>query len=730
MKKSIHYIYITACFLLGMLSSCVDDETVPVGNITNANKPTLSEVVFVGKTASSITIEGEVTAYNGYPITERGIVWGTSSPLDISKDSRKSATDAGETIRLTAEDLKGSTEYYFCLYATNKAGTTLSNVFTTTTNTGLGVVRTFILDDQTRARSAKAGGVILSHGEGTISERGVYFYATSEGILKKDSVISTMKTDSFVCDLPNLLSSTMYDIQAYVKNEYGIFMGSIVKLTTGSGKPVLSDVITVIPKSNQATVTTEVLGIGDATALISKGFCWNKTGNSTLFDDSLAVAFVGDGIGTMTALLQPLNPQQQYYVFAYATNEYGTTYSLPKSFYTSSDLPTVITLGTPFISDSSVILAGEVINVGASNVGKVGVYYSTNSILGISDPKVEIVLSPPLSETSNFPYTFSTGNITGLKGATTYYYQAYASNDNGTSYGDVSSFQTPSIFTQETESFGGGTRVEGSSAYFVIGETGYLLGGDVGPDYINNLWSYNPTYNPRWGERNAYTAGKMKWMSSAVIETRVYVLGGLGAGSVEKDDFYVYRPVSNLWDNTLPTGPGPAYSRVGFSLNNNEVVYVGGMKDTAKNEVWAYNVSANTWSQKTDFPTKQYGGIAVTIDNNAYVGLGKNTAGVGNTQLWKSNGALTTWTPETPGSILSGNVLAGTVFNGKIYVIDKSSSNIYTIFEYDPVAKVWTRKSDLPYSWDIQFMFSIRNRIYIGFANNDKVVSYNPLWDN
>ena len=726
MKQDIHYIYIAVCLLLGVLSSCVDDETVPVGNITNAKIPELSIISSVVKTASTITIEGEVLSYNGYPVTERGICWGTSRQPDISKDSYKLQTGEGDLIKLTAEDLKGATLYYFCLFAKNQAGVAYSDVDSTMTDNGLGIVRTIILNDSTRATTAKVGGVIVSQGEGSILERGVYYSVTSGN---KDSIVSIMEQDSFVCDLSNLLPSTVYNIQAYVKNHFGIFVGSIETLTTNSGRPVLSDVITVTPKSNQATVSSAVLGVGDA-AIISRGFCWNKTGNPTISDDTISVAFNGDGIGTMTAVLKSLDPSQLYYVVAFARNEYGVAYSIVEQFVTSSDLPTVTTLGTPVISDSTVILEGTVMDVGVSNVEKVGVLYSTSSILGISDPKVEIILSPPLSETSSLPYTFSTGNITGLKGETTYYYQAYAINDKGISYGAVFSFQTPPIFTQETESFTGGTRIEGSSAYFVIGETGYLLGGDIGPNYINDLWIYNPILIPdRWRQRNAYPAGNMKWMSSAVIDTRVYVLGGLGTGSVEKDDFYVYNPVDNSW-HTRPTGPGPAYLRVGFSLNN-ELVYVGGMKDTAKNEVWAYNVLANSWLQKTDFPTKQYGGIAVTIDNNVYVGLGKNTAGVGNSQLWKSNGALTTWTPETPGSILSGNVLAGTVFNGKIYVIDKSSSNRYTIFEYDPVAKVWTRKSDLPDDviWDIQFMYAIKNRIYIGFANSNKVVSYNPFWD-
>jgi hypothetical protein len=350
----------------------------------------------------------------------------------------------------------------------------------------------------------------------------------------------------------------------------------------------------------------------------------------------------------------------------------------------------------------------------------------------ISDTRVELTTSP-ISGTS-VPRRFDT-TAGGLRGGTTYYVRAFAINGNGVAYGEAKILYTPSIFTQESESYyDGGFRVEGSSASFVIAGRGYLLGGDTGPTYVNNLYCYNPALSSRnrWGELERYTAGGMKWISVAVMGTRAYALGGLGIGSNVKDDFYVYNTVDNSWVPRT-TGPGPAYSRAGLSLTN-EIVYGGGMNNMALNEVWAYDVYYHTWMQKSNFPVSQYGGIALTIDNEVYAGLGKNTSGVGNKQLWKSSGALTNWTPEPSGSELSGNVVAGTVFNNKIYVIDKSSlthSSRYTLFEYDPASREWRRKSELPsYSWDIQFMYSIMDRIYIGFANSDKVVLYNPYWDN
>ena len=736
MKQGVFIIYITVCLLFGLLFSCIDDETVPVGNVTNANMPELSVVETKGATASTITITGRVLHHNGYPVTERGIVWGTSWPLNIEKDSHKSLTDSNDEINLTAEDVKSATSYYFCLYAVNKAGTRYSEKDSIRTESGLGTVETIIFTEYTRATTANAGGYIKARGEGTIREYGIYiWHDTPEGKTSKDSIISTTnisERDTFRCNLTNLLPSTIYHIQAYVKNNYGIFTGDIKDLETGSGKPILSDIKSITPESNRARVEATVLSIGDATTLIQRGFCWIKSSSEipTIANEKIIVPISGDGLGDMIAFIQPLDPIQTYRVCAFAENEFGITYSDPVTFDTPSAIPTIVTLvpEPTDIVNGSAIFGGRITNVGASDVVRIGVCYSTTTQTPRLENStvVELITSP--IPASAIPYPFITDVVTGLRGDTNYFICAFAVNGNGTSYGNLQTIHTPPVFTQEKTSFDDGQPcIEGSSAYFTILDKGYLLGGDVGPNYINNLWSFNPLLT-KWFGFNHYDAGSMKWMSTAVNDTKVYVLGGVETGLVAKNDFYSYDAVSNYW-LPKPTGPDPAYLRAGFSLNN-EVVYVGGMKDTANCEVWSFNVHTNTWTQKTDFPTAQYGGIAVNINNNVYVGLGKNTFDVGNKQLWRSNGTLTAWIPEPAGSILSGNVIASTVFDGKIYMIDKVPGK-YTIFEYNPLTQEWKRKSDLPnYSWEITFMFTLQNRIYIGFAGGDKVISYDPLWDN
>lgn len=730
MKQNIVRLFIFICLFTGFLSGCIDDVAIPPDNVTGASTPVLSDMTFVGKTATTITFSGEVAKNNGYAVTERGICWGTADKLDISKDSHKPLPDNKDGVfQLTVDNLRGGTQYTFCLYATNKAGTGYSKVIRETTDTGLGVVQTIIVPDSTHATTALVGGKIILHGEGDIIERGVY-YAASKAMTSKDSVISAVASDSFLCKLINLRAIKTYYVQAYVKNSFGIFTGLVDSVMTSSGMPSVSNVLTVKPESNQATVHGEVLSAGDA-PILRMGFCWTKApAIPSKNTDTVLVVINGTGVGEISKVIKPLEASQMYNVSVFAENEFGFVCSQPLTFTTTSDIPTVSTLDYSVNDDGSVNVRGIVTDVGAFNVNLVGICYSLSADPNFYGPRVDITLTTPLSN-NQMPYVF-TVTIPSLKGGVTYQMRAFAVNTNNKpAYGGVINISTPDIFTQDTEAFTGATTIEGSSASFVIGDKGYRLGGDIGPTLINNLWSYTPVLSQkRWNEFNGYKAGSMKWMSAAVYDTRVYVLGGVDNSSTAVDSFYVYHTIENSWYKRT-SGPPPAYLRAGTSLNN-DIIYVGGMKDTAKNEVWAYNVYTDAWVQKPDFPVKQYGGIAVTIGDNVYAGLGKNDTGAGNKQLWKSSGTISSWTQEPAATGLTGNILGGAVYHDKLYIIDKQLSARYSLFEYNPATQVWRRLSDLPnaYNWEIQFMFSIQNRIYIGFANSTKVVVYNPLWDN
>jgi len=334
MEGYINKKYIAVCLLLGLFTVCSEDKNVPV-----AIPPVLSDIVIIDKTASTVTLAGEIMDSNGYPVTERGIFWGTSLPLDANAFHTPQTESENNTISVTLEELKSSTLYYFRLYALTQGGIGYSNIDSVNTDDGLGTAHTFILSDQIQATTALAGGVIEFPGEGSIRERGVY-YATSASMANKDSVISIAERDSFVCNISNLHPSTNYYVQAYVKNTYGIFRGETLNFTTTSGKPVLHELFEIGVFSNSAQIVAYISSIGDA-PLIRRGFCWNKKGNPTIADETIFVDIgPNSSYGFYAADITPLESNQLYHVRAFAENSFGITYTSSQSFITSNDIPT------------------------------------------------------------------------------------------------------------------------------------------------------------------------------------------------------------------------------------------------------------------------------------------------------------------------------------------------------------------------------------------------------
>ncbi|MBR5983081.1 MAG: fibronectin type III domain-containing protein [Bacteroidales bacterium] len=92
--------------------------------------------------------------------------------------------------------------------------------------------------------------------------------------------------------------------------------------------------------------------------------------------------------------------------------------------------PAVATSSVSNLGATSATLNGEILNQGASDITERGFMYGTSS------GNLSNTL-PSTDNTDAFSY-----ELTGLAENTTYYYRAYATNNNGTGYGAVKSFKT------------------------------------------------------------------------------------------------------------------------------------------------------------------------------------------------------------------------------------------------------------------------------------------------
>lgn len=166
--------------------------------------------------------------------------------------------------------------------------------------------------------------------------------------------------------------------------------------------------------------------------ITSRGFVYSTLQYPTLADGSVSI---GGTLGDFSATAGGLQPTTTYYVRAYATNGVGTAYGEQQMFTTLSGLPSVQTATeVTLLGGGTAQSGGTVTGDGGFSVTARGVCWSVSP-----EPTVSNLHTVDGSGTGTFVST-----ITGLHSSTTYYVRAYATNANGTVYGEQRTVTTPS----------------------------------------------------------------------------------------------------------------------------------------------------------------------------------------------------------------------------------------------------------------------------------------------
>jgi len=196
----------------------------------------------------------------------------------------------------------------------------------------------------------------------------------------------------------------------------------------------------------KATVeTSQVTSVTEATAICggvisadggsdvsARGVCWNTSPYPTI--ENITTAEVV-GTGPFTSLIKGLSPSTTYYIRAYATNKGGTSYGLQMSFTTKILSIATTPIAISLITATSAIGGGNIISDGDSSSLTVtvrGVCWNT-----FPSPTIENRKTSDGIGGGRF-----TSKMDSLTAFTTYYARAYATNGNGTIYGNEVSFTT------------------------------------------------------------------------------------------------------------------------------------------------------------------------------------------------------------------------------------------------------------------------------------------------
>jgi len=161
--------------------------------------------------------------------------------------------------------------------------------------------------------------------------------------------------------------------------------------------------------------------------IIRQGICWSIKPNPTIADYRIKDDSDSD---TFTIEITGLIPDTKYYLRAYATNYIGTGYGNEIEFQTTVEAPVVSTNSISAKTINSIRCGGNISSDGGDVIVARGVCWGENPEPLISDNKTDDGQSP-----GQF-----TSEVTNLRSNTKYYIRAYATNNVGTTYGDIQSF--------------------------------------------------------------------------------------------------------------------------------------------------------------------------------------------------------------------------------------------------------------------------------------------------
>lgn len=170
-------------------------------------------------------------------------------------------------------------------------------------------------------------------------------------------------------------------------------------------------------------------------------------------------------------------------------------------------------------------------------------------------------------------------------------------------------------------------------------------------------------------------------------------------------DLWQYDPSSNTWMQKANCPCGSRWATVGFSIGNKGYVSTGftsNVSNTFYTDLWCYDPSSNSWSQKANFPGgARWYAVGFSIGGKGYVGLGYDgSVPVYYNDLWEYDPASDTWTAKAAFPGTGTNLSTAFSIGGKGYVlggsIPYSSSCSSNLWEFDPVANTWMMKTAYP----------------------------------
>jgi len=183
-----------------------------------------------------------------------------------------------------------------------------------------------------------------------------------------------------------------------------------------------------------------------------------------------------------------------------------------------------------------------------------------------------------------------------------------------------------------------------------------VFGGYDGNNFLNDVWEYNITADS-WTQKTSGATARD--YHSAIYyndgtNDLMVVVGGYDGNNVI-NDVWEYNITTDTWTQknnwSLRSGHSAVYYNDG--TKDKMVVFGGYDGNNVINDVWEYNISTDTWTQKTSGATARYSHSTIYYNNGTYdlmIVYGGTYNGSDLNDIWEYNINVDSWTQKTSGA--------------------------------------------------------------------------------
>jgi hypothetical protein len=396
-------------------------------------------------TSTNAVISGRINSNGGLPILSKGMVYSITpnAPVDLMSKLSNGTGDPVFTTNITS--LNPAAKYYVRAFASNLMGTAYGSEISFTTRNDTPYITTTVPNPVLYNNTMTGGNIIRDNGT-PITVRGIVFgnspYPTTElsQIVNNDTAKGI---GPYLIKMPTLKPGATYYIRAYARNGSGRAYGNQVIFNTPATTPTFT---TIPPTAGSTSSTSGGTFVSNGGSVVKdKGLVWSLTpiAPTTPLASIPSSNKISKGAGdfTFSANMSPLLPGTLYYVYAYATNDAGTSYGTQETFTTDPITPIVSTgsYGTP--GPTSVDISSIILDDGGSPIKEFGYLYSVNPNPSLNNGATKFIVGTTTgTDRKNISFL---NTLKGLTANTYYYVKAYATNQrNLTGYGTDLYFKT------------------------------------------------------------------------------------------------------------------------------------------------------------------------------------------------------------------------------------------------------------------------------------------------